>query len=60
MFSDHTHEIHKQAGHSLRLMDPRVIAKYCKSLHRGLEYHKVPQKCEELRKVSGRYMDNLA
>jgi hypothetical protein len=40
MVSDHTHEIHKPAGRSLRLMDPRAITKYCEFLHKELQYQK--------------------
>jgi hypothetical protein len=33
-------------------MDPRVITKYCIFLHKELQYHKTPQKCETLNKAS--------
>jgi hypothetical protein len=48
LFIDHTHEIHKPASRSLRLLDPRDIAKYKDTLYKQLAYHKVIDKVADL------------
>jgi len=33
-------------------MDPRVLAKYCETLHYDLQYYNIRKKCESLQKTS--------
>jgi hypothetical protein len=51
-FADQAYEIARPKGRGLQLHDPRLVEKYKSHLYEQYDYHKIPEKVEQLQQVA--------